>query len=129
MNDFKVTTEGEPGPNDVVFDCVGCARSLCIDKVAAGFEITCPHCSLTQKGPGEPELLGPDEEMTADDTLLLDETGQLRMRVAELENLLAAQHARLQQINGEMGLIQAASDRINGLMQDAQMAPMPISGG
>lgn len=127
--DFKVTTATEPGPNDVVFDCADCGRSLCIDKVAAGFEISCPHCGLSQKVPGEPQLLGPEEEIAPEETLLLDEAGQLRMRNVELENHLAAQQARLEQISREMGLIQAAIDRINGLMQDAQIPPVPLSEG
>ena len=127
-NDAKVTT-GEPGANDVVFECENCGHSLCIDRVASGFAVTCPHCGMEQKVPGEQmDFAAVGDETVADDTgaempAADDELTQLRLRNEHLENALAAQHGRLEQISREMALIQAAIDRIVGVLQDAQATP------
>lgn len=128
MDDVKVTT-GEPGANDVVFDCENCGRTLCIDRVASGFSVTCPHCGTEQRVPGEQMEFAPvGEETVADDNVEGDlseneELDQLRLRNERLENALAVQHGRLEQISREMALIQAAIDRIVGVLQDAQATP------
>lgn len=127
-DDVKVTT-GEPGANDVVFDCENCGHNLCIDRVASGFSVTCPHCGTEQKVPGEQMDFGAvGDETVADDAAGeqasdLDEITQLRLRNEQLENALAVQHGRLEQISREMALIQAAIDRIVGVLQDAQATP------
>jgi hypothetical protein len=113
--EFKISTS-EPGPNDVVFDCANCGHSLCIDSVAAGFKIICPHCNTEQAVPGEPADLGPEGEDYGDAT-----EEDLRARCQELENLAAVQQGRLEQISREMALIQAALDRIVGVLQDSQV--------
>jgi hypothetical protein len=120
--DVKVST-GEPGPNDVVFDCVNCGRSLCIDTVAAGFTIICPHCSTEQRVPGEAAEPGPEEEEAGADETMAAENEDLQFRNQQLENMLAVQQGRLEQISREMALIQAAIDRVVGLLQDAQVTP------
>lgn len=120
--DVKVST-GEPGPNDVVFDCVNCERSLCIDTVASGFTIICPHCNTEQRVPGEPNEPGPEENSDAN-ALAEMQAEELRLRNEQLENIIAVQQGRLEQISREMGLIQAAMDRIVGLLQDAQVEPI-----
>jgi len=120
-DDVKVST-GEPGPNDVVFDCANCGRSLCIDRVASGFSIICPHCNTEQQVPGEILELGP-EEGEATEGVAERQIDELIMQREQLENMLAMQQGRLEQISREMALIQAAIDRIVGLLQDAQVEP------
>ena len=124
IDEVKVST-GEPGPNDVVFDCVNCGRSLCIDSVAAGFTIICPHCNTEQRVPGEATETGPEESesaLPAEETIAEDNE-DLQLRNQQLENMLAVQQGRLEQISREMALIQAALDRVMGLLQDAQVVP------
>ncbi len=122
MENVKVST-GEPGPNDVVFDCVNCARSLCIDSVASGFTIICPHCNTEQRVPGEPQESGPEDESQVEESAGEDSSDELRLRCEQLENVAAVQRGRLEQISREMALIQAALDRIVGLLQDSQVQP------
>lgn len=117
-DEVKVST-GEPGPNDVVFDCTNCGRSLCIDSVAAGFSIVCPHCNSEQNVPGQMAELGP-EEGEATEEAVENGVDDLLLQREQLENMLAVQQGRLEQISREMALIQAAIDRIVGLLQDAQ---------
>lgn len=118
-DEVKVST-GEPGPNDVVFDCTNCGRSLCIDSVAAGFSIVCPHCNSEQSVPGEMAGLGPEEGEATDEAVESGGMDELLLQREQLENMLAVQQGRLEQISREMALIQAAIDRIVGLLQDAQ---------
>lgn len=119
MEDAKVST-GEPGPNDVVFDCVSCGRSLCIDTVASGFTIICPHCSTEQQVPGE--MMESEESVEGGMDASAD-VEELRLQKEQIENMLAVQQGRLEQISREMALIQAAIDRIVGLLQDSQVEP------
>ena len=123
--EFKIST-GEPGANDVVFDCANCGHSLCIDNVAAGFKIICPHCNTEQSVPGEQQDLGPEVEEAGVEDFGGETEEDLRLRNQELENLVAVQQGRLEQIGREMGLIQAAMDRIVGLLQDSQIEQSPV---
>ena len=124
MSDEATVSTGEPGPNDVVFDCANCGRSLCIDVVASGFTIICPHCNTEQPVPGEQQELAPEEEeVSAEEPSAENSADDLRLRCEELENQVAAQQGRLEQISREMALIQAALDRIVGLLQDSQVQP------
>lgn len=117
-HEVKIST-GEPGANDVVFDCANCGHGLCIDSVASGFKIICPHCNTEQAVPGEQQDFGPEPGDAGDEAELL------AIRCQELESLTATQQVRLEQISREMALIQAALDRVVGLLQDAQVEPPP----
>ncbi len=128
-DEVKVST-GEPGPNDVVFECANCGHSLCIDRVASGFSVICPHCNTEQPVPGEQmEFESQDEVAATGDADSETQIEELRLRNEELENLIAVQQGRLEQISREVGLIQAAMDRIVGLLQDAQIEPGSEIGG
>lgn len=119
MSDEVKITTNEPGPNDVVFDCANCGHSLCIDVVASGFKIICPHCNTEQAVPGEQQDFGPEEG----DEEPVDDAEALAIRNIELENLVITQRGRLEQISREMALIQAALDRVVGVLQDSQVEP------
>jgi hypothetical protein len=135
--EFKITIDGEPGPTDIVFDCVQCGRSLCIDGVAAGFVITCPHCQAEQRVPGEMQEPGPEEpagdEQDPGATVEATDSGtiggdtvvmenplfELQDRVALLERHIIDQNARFEQISRELVMIQAALDRMVSTLSDA----------
>jgi predicted RNA-binding Zn-ribbon protein involved in translation (DUF1610 family) len=97
-------------PEDIVFNCPQCTKSLAIDPRAAGFTITCPDCGTEVQ---VPETVGALAE-NLEDTVLA-----LRSRLNALEKRFSLDQERLAKITQEMGLIQAALDRTVSLLQDA----------
>lgn len=107
-------------PTDIVFECPQCGKSLAIDPRGIGLVIECPGCQTQVLVPA-PRL---DEEALSDEETGGDEQGiDLAERLQLLERFHALDQQRLQQISAEMGLIQAALDRVVDLLNDAQTPP------
>jgi len=122
-------------PNDIVFDCPHCGKSLAIDGDGAGMAITCPDCQNVIQVP-YPDALA--AETAADATqmqLLHEQLAAAQNRVAELtaefnvatlkiEHLEKAQSdlkTQLEQMSTEWGVIQNALDRVMALMQEIRL--------
>ena len=122
-------------PNDIVFDCPHCGKSLAIDSEGAGLAITCPDCQNVIQVP-YPDALA--AETTADATqmqLLHEQLAAAQNRVAELtaelnvatliieelEKSLCDLKTHLEQMSTEWGVIQNALDRVMALMQEIRL--------
>lgn len=122
MSDQQVRSAGatDVQPTDVIFECPQCGKSLAIDQRGIGLVVTCPDCQTEVQVPApmmeSPELS--DEESGGDEQGI-----DLAERVRLLERFHAIDQERLQQISAEMGLIQAALDRVVSLLNDAQGNP------
>ena len=57
----NVETPAGIKPNDIVFDCPHCGKSLAIDGRGAGLMVTCPDCHRDVVVPGLP----PDQRASA----------------------------------------------------------------
>jgi|APTNR8051073442_1049403.scaffolds.fasta_scaffold00131_38 predicted RNA-binding Zn-ribbon protein involved in translation (DUF1610 family) len=107
-------------PTDIVFECPQCGKSLAIDPRGIGLVVVCPDCQTQVQVPA-PRL---DEAELSDEDTGGEELGvDLAERVRLLERFHALDQERLQQISAEMGLIQAALDRVVTLLNDAQTPP------
>jgi DNA-directed RNA polymerase subunit RPC12/RpoP len=125
---------------DIVFDCPACGKSLAIDEEGAGLVVVCPKCGTRMRVP-IPERLraeaaSPGLTSTADYTTAVEssapETETLRERVGRLEVTMdevqkRKRHLekfridcmiRMERLHDEMGLIQAALDRMTDVLQD-----------
>lgn len=103
----------EPGENvvtesDIVFDCPHCGKSLTIDQRGAGMMVRCPDCQASVQVPGIADLQEFASDRAADEAIL----APARAGAGNLEHYQA--------IAKEIGLIQAALDRIVGILQDAE---------
>lgn len=106
-------------PDDIVFECPKCAKSLAIDPRGAGLVIVCPDCQTQVQVPGLAE-----EELAEEERGGSEASVDLAERVRLLERFHAIDQERLQQISAEIGLIQSALDRLVDLINDAQ-TPSP----
>jgi predicted RNA-binding Zn-ribbon protein involved in translation (DUF1610 family) len=107
-------------PTDIIFECPQCGKSLAIDPRGIGLVISCPDCQTQVEVPA-PRL---DPAELSDEDTGGDELGvDLAERIRLLERFHALDQDRLQQISAEMGLIQAALDRVVTLLNDAQTPP------
>lgn len=112
MQEVKAAGTGDLQPTDIIFECPQCGKSLAIDVRGAGYLVKCPDCSTQVQVPGyEQEEEAPVAPPAHD----------LAATVQHLERLRAADRERLQQVSGEIALIQAALDRIGGLLEDANV--------
>lgn len=120
MQEQQVKSAGgtDVQPTDIVFECPQCGKSLAIDPRGAGFVITCPDCKTEVQVP--PPVGEPGEELSEADSGGDEEGVDLAERVRLLERFHAIDQERLQQISAELGLIQAAIDRVVTLLDDAQ---------
>lgn len=107
---------GELQPTDIVFECPQCGKSLAIDVRGAGYLVKCPDCGTQLQVPGMENM---DEAVAPE---AAPAAGDLSAIVQHLERLRAIDHERLKQVSGEVALIQAALDRIVGLLEDANVA-------
>jgi predicted RNA-binding Zn-ribbon protein involved in translation (DUF1610 family) len=106
---------GELQPTDIIFECPQCGKSLAIDVRGAGYLVKCPDCGTQLQVPGfESEEEGASAPVPPP-------AGDLAATVQHLERLRALDHERLQQVSGEVALIQASLDRIVGLLEDASV--------
>lgn len=115
QNEVKSANELQPG--DIIFDCPQCGKSLAIDVRGAGYIVRCPDCGAEIQVPGIDTVA---KAPTVDATpAAAPEPSTPEARLEHLERQRAADRERLQQISGELALIQAALDRVMGLIADA----------
>ena len=114
----KSASGGDLQPDDIVFECPKCGKSLAIDPRGMGMVVTCPDCQTPIQ---VPELDGGDQ--TGEETQITEIPVDLAERVQLLERFHAMDQERIQQISAEVGLIQAALDRVVALITDAQQPP------
>lgn len=121
MQEQKVKSAGatDVQPTDIVFECPQCGKSLAIDPRGIGLVVECPDCQTQVQVPA-PRL---DDELSDEDTGGDEQGVDLSERIRLLERFHALDQERLQQISAEMGLIQAALDRVVTLLNDAQTPP------
>lgn len=124
QQEVRAAGSGEVQPTDIVFECPQCRKSLAIDVRGAGYIVTCPDCRTQVQVPGmEGDETGSEAlPGAAAPPLPADPLA----RIEQLERLRQIDRDRLQQVGGELALIQAALDRIMGLLEDAQ-AVSPIA--
>lgn len=132
-------------PNDIVFDCPHCGKSLAIDQRGAGLVVNCPDCGQPVQVPGLPpevrrhipgaggqaavaappsgksaaeleEALAASQQKIA---RLVENLEEVRERRRVLEQLRTDNMARFRQIGKELETIQHAIDRIVAHLQDA----------
>ena len=115
-SDVKISESVQPG--DIVFECPQCSKSLAIEPRGAGLLITCPDCGTEVQVP-VPEADESEEDATV----------ALQYRIAQLERQAAADRARFDEINRELALIQAALDRLVGVMQEVVSPPADEDAG
>lgn len=115
QQEVKAAGSGDVRPDDIIFECPQCGKSLAIDVRGAGYLVKCPDCGTQVQVPGFESGEGAAHEGAA------SAGGDAADRVRQLERLRALDHERLQQISGELALIQAAIDRVVGLLEDANV--------
>ncbi len=131
----------EIAESDIIFECPQCAKSMAIDRRGAGLMISCPDCGTRVRVPA-PDLLDPDlstavrEAGTSNDPharnlvqaldhsrdkvqQLMRHLDETRQRRSDLEKKRIQESMRLGRIGDELAIIQAAIDRITGILQDA----------
>ena len=109
---------GDLQPDDIVFECPTCGKSLAIDPRGVGLVISCADCQTQVQ---VPELEGSD--LSGEETQITEAPVDLAEQVRLLERFHAIDQERLQQISAEVGLIQSALDRVVALITDAQQTP------
>jgi predicted nucleic acid-binding Zn-ribbon protein len=131
--EFKLNTSLQP--NDIVFDCPHCGKSLAIDGEGAGMAITCPDCQNVIQVP-YPDALAAETAADATQMQLLHEqlaaaqnrvaelTADLNVATLKIEHLEKSQSdlkTHLEQMSTEWGVIQNALDRVMALMQEIRL--------
>lgn len=124
QEEIKVTTSGELQPDDIIFECPQCSKSLAIDLRGAGYVVRCPDCHTeiqvpaveapASEGDTKPDL-GVGASSATPPPLGMD----LQSRLQHLERQREADAERFRLISGELALLQAAIDRLTGLVGDA----------
>ncbi len=118
---------------DIVFACQFCEKSLSIAPRGAGLMITCPDCGKRIQVPED----GNGDETTSDSEVaelsaalatsqakvqeLVQSLQEVYGRRDYLEKLRVENLERLDRVGQEMTIIQAALDRIVGILQDADV--------
>ena len=140
-----VTTEGGEGedlklntsiqPNDIVFDCPHCGKSMAIDQDGAGMAITCPDCQNVIQVP-YPDAMAADtaadasqmqnlhEQLSAAQNRVAELAADLDVANRKIEHLETTQSelkTHLEQMSTEWGVIQNALDRVMALMQEIRL--------
>lgn len=95
---------------DIIFECPHCGKSLAIEPRGAGMVIVCPDCQARVQVPGTPGDPFADVAASAAEA----------MQMIREENL-----DHYEEIGKELGLIQAALDRIVAIIQDAAAENAP----
>ncbi len=114
----KSAAGGDLQPDDIVFECPTCGKSLGIDPRGVGLVVTCPDCQSQIQVPEVEEA-----DQNGEETQITEVPVDLAERVRLLERFHAIDQERLQQISAEVGLIQSALDRVVALITDAQQTP------
>lgn len=125
QQEVKAAGSGEVQPTDIIFECPQCRKSLAIDVRGAGYIVTCPDCRTQIQVPGMESEEGAGEALPGGVPPPVPASPE--DRIAHLERLRHLDRDRLQQISGELALIQASIDRVMGLLEDAQVVPPPVA--
>ncbi|MCS6771738.1 MAG: zinc-ribbon domain-containing protein [Kiritimatiellae bacterium] len=109
---------------DIVFECPKCGKSLAIDERGAGLIVRCPQCQEDIQVPvpaegaeGEGEAA---QEAPAETENVLE---SLQAEIARLNHRLSVESERHKRISAELGLIQAALDRIVDILAEPPSEP------
>jgi len=137
--DVQELKDLETGPDDVLFTCKSCSKSLVIDRRAAGMQITCPDCgersivpSATENASVDPNdtleltyeqriealsaaLQGSHEEIRR----LTNHLQEVSRRRKYLEQLRASQIKKIDRITQELGTMQSSLGRISEIVNDS----------
>ena len=113
-------SEVDIGPEDIVFNCPKCGKSLTIDARGTGLMVPCPDCGTQVMVPAPGEASEADEMLSPEE--MQESLATLVDRIHSLEKIHAMDEVRLEKINEQVGLIQASIDRIVSIMQDARAA-------
>lgn len=113
QEEVKSANSAELQPGDIVFECPQCGKSLAIDPRAAGFVVRCPDCQTEIQVPA---TLSESTEET--EVLVTAASTEPAASPAFEVKSRASDSERLSQIRGELDLIQAALDRLVGLLGD-----------
>jgi DNA-directed RNA polymerase subunit RPC12/RpoP len=105
----------EIGPQDIVFNCPRCGKSLTIDQRGAGLMVPCPDCGSQVMVPGNDEAGG--EELTSEEAT--ESLALMVEKIHDLERKHALDQVRLEKVSEQLALIQAAVDRIVDIIQEA----------
>jgi phage FluMu protein Com len=131
--DLKLNTSIQP--NDIVFDCPHCGKSMAIDGAGAGMAITCPDCQNVIQVP-YPDTMAAEtaadasqmqnlhEQLTAAQNRIAQLAADLdtaNLKVERLENTQSELKTHLEQMSTEWGVIQNALDRVMALMQEIRL--------
>lgn len=105
---------------DIIFECPQCGKSLEIDSRGAGYIIVCPDCKNEIQVPSwadtEPEAAeGEHRRVDIEETL-----AGLQVRIENLEKLKNSDDQCFMRIADEIGMIQAALDRITEIVESRQ---------
>lgn len=145
QEEVTITVEGSEGeelklntsiqPNDIVFDCPHCGKSMAIDGEGAGMAITCPDCQNVIQVPyadtmaaetaadaNQMQLL--HEQLSAAQNRVADLAADLDLANRKIEHLEKSQSdlkTHLEQMSTEWGVIQNALDRVMALMQEIRL--------
>jgi len=129
--------QDRPGPEDIVFKCPHCGKSLAIDRRGAGLEIRCPECHkpLTVPEPDYEEI--PPEQLRIrelEDALhdarrqvaqLTEELNHVTLRRNHLEKLRARSLKCFERIDRDLAVMTQAIQRIRAALLDAGFSPVP----
>ena len=111
------------GPEDIVFNCPKCGKSLTIDARGSGLMVPCPDCGTQVMVPAPGAESEADEMLTPEE--MQESLATLVDRVHDLEKIHAMDAVRLEKMNEQVALIQAALDRVVSIIQDAQSSLPP----
>jgi len=131
----------EISEEDIVFECPRCGKSMAIDRRGAGLTIACPDCQAYVRvpwAPGEAPSSVEEESDEGDSTVeslsdalklseskiaqLATDMSEMTAERRELESLRKKQATMLSGIQTEFQAIQAALDRINFILEEADEA-------
>lgn len=128
-----------PGPEDIVFDCPHCGKSLAIDRRGAGMRIKCPECTRLITVP-EPdyEEVSPDQlrlqeledalaECKREISRLNEELEHVTTRRNHLEKLRARSLKCFDRIDRDLAQMEKTIQRIRAALLDAGYSPGPGS--
>lgn len=126
QEEVKSATELQPG--DIIFECPQCGKSLAIDVRGAGYIVHCPDCRTEIQVPGMETVAQAPVLESEPPAVPPTQPASPLSRLEHLDRLRLVDRERLQQISGELALIQAALDRVMGLIEDANAGDTSAAG-
>jgi hypothetical protein len=114
----------EIGPNDVVFDCPACHKSMVVDGSGAGLSVECPGCAAQVIIPPKPDkkpdktAVPPPPPPAGVDPRLLSLFSKLKELQTQRIEVGANIASRLNDINRQMVILSRLENSHQQLMQD-----------